>query len=160
MCDKTLHHIDEARKEMFCQKGKNRETPANYCSTRNVLLIGLEYGAPVSRVNSTHLLQKVGEGWGWTLYSQGEPVMGSCVHGPLYLLVASKACSELVKCCCRSERGCGARCACKKANWKYILNLVVATMTRHYDNSSILYHFMIFCLVYFCLFCCCCFTVH
>ena len=33
-------------------------------------------------------------------------------------LRSSKACSELVKCSCRSVKGCGARCSCKKANWK------------------------------------------
>ena len=34
------------------------------------------------------------------------------------LPVASKACTELVKCSCRSVKGCGARCSCNKANWK------------------------------------------
>ena len=33
------------------------------------------------------------------------------------VLVASKACTELVKCSCKSSRRCRGRCACK-AQWK------------------------------------------
>ena len=34
------------------------------------------------------------------------------------LPVAFKACSELVKCSCKSQRGYGARCVYKRANWR------------------------------------------
>ena len=53
------------------------------------------------------------EGWGWTLNEENQswvPVWNT-------LRLASKACSELVKCSCKSQRGCGARCGCKKVNW-------------------------------------------
>ena len=54
------------------------------------------------------------EGNGWTL--DGET--NSWLLAWTNLEVASKACSELVKCSCRSVKGCGERCSCKKVNWK------------------------------------------
>ena len=46
--------------------------------------------------------------WGWSL----DEVANTCT-----LPVASKACLELIKCSCKSSKGCGVRCGCKKANW-------------------------------------------
>ena len=53
------------------------------------------------------------DGWGWTLGDcrSWVPVWNS-------LPMASKACSELIKCGCKSQSGCGTRCACRKAHWK------------------------------------------
>ena len=42
------------------------------------------------------------EGYGWTMISEGK----SWVPVWLTIPVASKACSEFVKCGCKSERGC------------------------------------------------------
>ena len=53
------------------------------------------------------------EGWGWALDKKSQswvPVWNT-------LPLAAKACSELVKCSCKSE-GRGSKCGCKKANWK------------------------------------------
>lgn len=63
------------------------------------------------------------EGHGWTMDSEGKSWAPMWTTMP----VASKACSELVKCGCKSEKGCGGRCACKKAHWKcHVLNFVAA----------------------------------
>ncbi|KAK3881908.1 hypothetical protein Pcinc_006173 [Petrolisthes cinctipes] len=67
--DKTsaLEHVDEARKELFCQKGKTMEAlpppMMHCCSIESELLIRVEYGAPVSKANN---MPSPG-GWGWTL---------------------------------------------------------------------------------------------
>ena len=63
--DKTssLHYIDEARKEQFCQKGKIME---RLPPTQDALLQhtkrGLVFGALVNIVSNVHLLQKVEAG--------------------------------------------------------------------------------------------------
>ena len=54
------------------------------------------------------------EGWGWTLDEDSQ----SWVPVWITLPVACDACSELVKCGCKSPKGCAARCACRKAKWK------------------------------------------
>ena len=61
--------------------------------------------------------------------------MGSC------LALASKACSELVRCNYKSERGCGAKCGCKKINWNCTdlcsCNCEKAHSTYHFILSSL-----------------------
>ena len=52
------------------------------------------------------------EGHGWTF----DNTSNSWIPVWTTIPVASKACSELLKCGCKKEIG--ARCACKKANWK------------------------------------------
>ena len=54
--------------------------------------------------------------WGWSLDEAAN------TWSPLWttLPVASKACLELIKCSCKSSKGCGVRCGCKKANWNCI----------------------------------------
>ena len=54
------------------------------------------------------------EGWGWTLDDENQ----SWVPVWNILPMASKACSEFVKCRCKSKSECGGRCACRKARWK------------------------------------------
>lgn len=51
------------------------------------------------------------EGHGWTLDSNSQSWRPVWITLPL----SSKACSELVKCGCKSINGCGTRCSCKKA---------------------------------------------
>ena len=46
--------------------------------------------------------------WVWSL----DEAANTCT-----LPVASKACLELIKCSCKSSKGCDVRCGCKKANW-------------------------------------------
>ena len=59
-----LHRIDEARKELFFQKGKTMEgiLPTQDVLLQHSLIIRLEYGVPMNRVNNTYLLQKAGAG--------------------------------------------------------------------------------------------------
>jgi len=54
------------------------------------------------------------EGHGWTMDSETKSWLPVWTTLPM----SSKACSELVKCGCKSAKGCGARCSCKKAHWK------------------------------------------
>ena len=60
------------------------------------------------------------EGYGWKLSKE-------CKWSPVWITlpVASKACTKLVKCGCKSSRGCGGRCSCKRHS-RDALNYVVA----------------------------------
>ena len=63
------------------------------CSTQRELDIRVENGAPVNTVNMQNigLLQKVGAGHLMRTVNPG--------------FLSSKACNELVKCSCKSQRG-------------------------------------------------------
>ena len=63
------------------------------------------------------------EGWGWSW--DNEVLSWTPVWTTLPL--ASKACTELIKCGYKSKNDCGARCGCKKVNWSST-NSVVATV--------------------------------
>lgn len=115
--DKTsdLQSVDEARKELFCLKEKTME---RLPPTQDALLQHSKRAAYQAGIwcTSEQSMQNAPtpEGWGWTLDKDSQswlPVWNT-------LPVASKACSELVKCSCKSQKGCGARCACRKANWR------------------------------------------
>ncbi|KAG1662386.1 hypothetical protein GQR58_020959 [Nymphon striatum] len=84
--DKTssLDSVDEARKELFCQKGRSME---NIPPTQDALF--------------QHVKR-----------------------------AAYQACSELVKCVCKSTKGCGGKCACKKSNWRCTELCIAATVTN------------------------------
>ena len=109
-----LQHVDEARKEQFCQKGKTME---RLPPTQDALLQHTKravYQAGIwctSELSEQHI--PTPEDWGWSLDEEKNwiPVWNT-------LPIAAKACSELVKCSCRSQNGCGSRCACKKAGWR------------------------------------------
>lgn len=114
--DKTssLLSVNEARRELFCQKNRTMESIP---PTQEALLQHSKRAAYQARIwaSSNQVQQKTQtpEGCGWTLDTETKswrPVWSS-------LPMASKACSELVKCGCKSE-SCGARCSCKKAHWK------------------------------------------
>ena len=116
MYDKTssLERVDEARKEIFCQKGKTMERlpPTQDALLQHVKRVAYQAGIWCTSEQSEQHTPP--EGWGWTLEEDSQswvPVWNT-------LPMASKACSELVKCGCKSQKGCGARCACRKANWK------------------------------------------
>ena len=115
--DKTsdLQHVDEARKELFCHKGKtmDRLPPTQDALLQHSKRVAYQAGIwCTSELNIQNA--PTPEGWGWTFDEQSRswaPVWNT-------VPVASKACSELVKCNCKSQNGCGARCACRKATWK------------------------------------------
>ena len=103
----SLHRIDEARKELFARRGRlwrdYHQLKANELHTR------LEFGD--YEQSKQHAPKP--DGWGWTPDEESQswvPVWNT-------LPLASKACTELVKCGCKSEKGCGARCGCKKEKW-------------------------------------------
>jgi hypothetical protein len=113
-----LEHVDEARKELYCQKERTMDTipPTQDAllqhSKRSIYQAGIWSTSDQSEQHAP-----TPEGWGWTLDEDSQswvPVWST-------IPVASKACSELVKCGCTSLNGCGARCACKKALWKCTL---------------------------------------
>lgn len=109
-----LDNVNEARKELFCQKSKSME---KLPPTKDALLQHSKRAAYQAGVwcTSEHSQQHTPnpEGWGWT------QKLGSASWVPLWniLPIASKACTELVKCNCKSQRGCTGRCACKTARW-------------------------------------------
>ena len=115
--DKTscLVSVDEVRKELFCQKNRTME---NIPPTQDALLQHCKRVAYQAGIWTTSDLAQpqapTPEGHGWTLDRNSQswlPVWST-------LPVSSKACSELVKCGCKSVNGCGARCSCRKAKWK------------------------------------------
>ena len=129
--DKTssIHHIYEARKEQFCQKGKTMERlpPTQDALLQHTKRVAYQVGIWCT---SEHSEQRAPtpEGWGWTLNEENQswvPVWNT-------LPLASKACSELVKCSCKSQRGCGARCGCKIANW----NCTDLCSCNYFHNSN------------------------
>ena len=111
----SLKSINEARRVLFCQRSKTMETIP---PTQDVLLQHCKRVAYQAGIWTTSNLVEQQtpspEENGWTLDEDTKswrPVWTT-------LPVASKACTELVKCSCRSVKGCGARCSCNKANWK------------------------------------------
>ncbi|KAK5916101.1 hypothetical protein CesoFtcFv8_001633 [Champsocephalus esox] len=100
---------------MFCQKNRTME---HIPPTQDSLLQHLKRVAYQSGIWATSELTQQRtpspEGYGWTLDRD------SLVWLPVWstLPMASAACTELVKCGCKSASGCGARCSCKKAHWK------------------------------------------
>ena len=112
--DKTSdsEHVNETREDLFCQKSRTME---KLPLTRDALLQHSKraaYQAGVWSISdrSEHKCPTP-EGWGWTLKGQSlswKPVWSM-------LPIASKACSELVKCNCKSQIGCVGRRACRKA---------------------------------------------
>ena len=115
--DKSIEveRVNEARKELFCHKGKTMETlpPTQDALLQHSKRVAYQSGIwCTSEQNEQHT--PTPQGWGWSLSEDGHSWM------PVWntLPTASKACSELVKCGCKSKNGCSGRCSCKKANWK------------------------------------------
>ena len=113
--DKTsmLEHVNEARQELFCKKGKVMEAlpPTQDALLQHTKRAAFQSGIWCTCERSQQDLPTPGS-WGWVLGEESqswEPVWTT-------LPVASKACSELVKCGCKSQ--CGTRCGCRKAHWK------------------------------------------
>ena len=115
--DKTssLESVDEARRELFCQKNRTME---NIPPTQDTLLQHSKRVAYQAGIWTTSELAQqqtpTPDGHGWTLDRNSPSWLPVWSTLPL----SAKACSELVKCSCKSVKGCGARCSCKKAKWK------------------------------------------
>ena len=106
--------VDEARMKLFCRDNKTME---NIPSTTDALLRHAKRAAYQASVwiSSQDFQQKwpKPEPWGWTwdeCTKKWQPVW-------INQLIASNSWLELIKCACKSEKDCGARCSCKKANW-------------------------------------------
>ena len=103
--DKTssLEYVNEAQRELFCQKNRTMETIS---PTQDAFLQHCRRAAYQAGIWSTsdraHQELPSPEGYGWTLNTERKwsPVWTT-------LPVASKACSELVRCGCKSDRLCG-----------------------------------------------------
>ena len=109
----TLESINECRRELFCQNNKTMETipPTQDALLQHCKRVMYQAGIwTTSDIDQQRTPSP--EGWGWTL--DGDKWLPVWTTQP----VVSKACSELVKCACKSDKGCGARCSCKKASWK------------------------------------------
>ena len=108
-----LENVNEARMELFCHGKKTME---KIPPTKAALLQCLKRVAYQVGVWTSSELTKQDrpspEGWGWSWDNEilsWTPVWTT-------LPIASKACTELIKCGRKSKNGCGARCGCKKAN--------------------------------------------
>ena len=74
------------------------------------------------------------EGYGWKLSKE-------CKWSPVWITlpVASKACTELVECGCKSSRGCGGRFSCKEAQWRCTeLCIVAIVKSNNYKDVAML----------------------
>ncbi len=109
----SLESVDEARKELFCQKNRTMESipPTQDALLQHSKRVVYQAGIwTTSELAQQHT--PTPEGHGWTFDSQSWCPIWST------LPLSSKACSELVKCSCKNVKGCGARCSCKKEKWK------------------------------------------
>ena len=110
-----MEHVDE-KMELFCHENKAME---NIPPTSDALLQHVNRGTYQASVwaTSQNSQQKkpTPKSWGWKWDECGKEWILVWTTQPM----ASTACMELVKCSCKSEKGCGTRCTCKKANWSY-----------------------------------------
>ena len=116
MYDKTseLQCVNEARKDLFCHKGRMMEKlpPTQDALLQHTKRVAYQAAIWCTSEQSEQQIPSP-EGWGWTL--------DECnVWIPVWstLPIAAKACSELVKCKCKSQAGCCGRCSCRKAGCK------------------------------------------
>jgi len=112
--DKTsqLSSVDEARRELFCHRDKMMMEALP--PTQGALLQHSNravYQASVwTTADQPQQQAPSSEGWGWTLDKDSKAWLPFWTTLP----IASEACSQLVKCACKSARGCGTRCGCRK----------------------------------------------
>ena len=104
--------VDDARRELFTQKGRSIEcipptSAALFQHTkRAVFQAAYIWGQALQRAPDLPTPCE----WGWTRGSSGlwEPLWTT-------LPVACKSCQELIRCGCNTDRGCRGRCKCLKA---------------------------------------------
>ena len=81
------------------------------------------------------------ETWGWQWDKDTKSWTPVWTTSP----IASKACLELIKCSCRSTRGCGARyCGCKKANFMCTADSANATVSNKNFHCNYIFAFLKF----------------
>lgn len=108
--ESTLLSVNEARRQLFCKKNKAME---NLPPTQDALLQHAKRAIFQCSIwtTSQHAIQNgpTPEGWGWTKEDNA--------WKPLWMTIteAARACSELIKCGCKSKRGCSSHCKCNKA---------------------------------------------
>ena len=147
MYDKSsqLHSVNTARRELFSKKGRSFENipPTQvienfqvnskkivkcyinahmFCRMRSSIMFK-EYHAYQAGIwaKCTEPRPDISspEDWGWQWKDRSwEPVW-------ITVPEAAKVCKELIKCCCKSERGC-SRCKCFQANLVQICALASA----------------------------------
>ena len=107
----SLESVNEQRRELFCQKNRTME---NIPPTQDALLQHSKHVAYQSEIWTTSDLAQQQtpslEGHGWTFDRESQSWLPVWSTPPL----SSIACSELVKCGCKSDKGCCARCLCRK----------------------------------------------
>ena len=109
----TLEDVDEARMELFCRENKSME---NILPTSDALLQHAKratYQASIwTSSHNSQQNQSMPDSWGWNWDEHDKVWIPVWTTQP----IASSACMEFVKCSCKSEKGCGTRCSCKKAS--------------------------------------------
>ena len=111
----SLEHVNEARRELYC---KNNRTMENLHPTQEALLQHAKRATYQAGIwaTSDHIQQQTpsAEGYGWTWDKEvktWQPVWSR-------LSVEATACSELIRCGCKSHGGCGAMCNSQRARWR------------------------------------------
>ena len=106
----SLTTVNEARRELFCKKSKSLE---NIPPTQDALFQHTKRAIIQSNIWTTSLssIQNIPSPreWGWKKEDNS--------WKPVWMTIeeAAKACSELIKCGCKSQRGCASHCVCMKA---------------------------------------------
>ena len=116
LCSKSsnLELVDETRMDLFCRLNKTME---NIPPTADALLQHAKRAAyqasiwTASENSEQRRPTPLSWGWDWDKFKQK--------WTPVWITkrIANNACLELARCGCKSEKGCGGRCSCKKANW-------------------------------------------
>ena len=105
--------VDGVRMELVCQDNKAMESIP---PTADALLQRAAYQVSVwTSSQDSEQRRPTPESWGWTWDECTKKWRPIWITQP----TASNSCLELIKCACKSEKGCGARCS-KKANWSCV----------------------------------------
>ena len=106
----TLLAVDEARRELFCKKKKLWRIflPLRmpFSSMKGELSFRQTFGLPVCRISRIFQDLKIGVGG-------CRRIVGSQIW--MTLPEAARACNKLIRCGCKSTRGCSTQCKCAKA---------------------------------------------
>ena len=108
--------LNEARRELFCQKNHTMENipPMQDALQQHSKPQRVSYQAGIWTTSDQPQQEAPSpEEYGRTLNKDNL----SWVPVWCTLPLSSAACSELIKSGCKSDKGCGARCSCRKAKW-------------------------------------------
>ena len=104
--------VDKARKDLFTRKGRAIENipPSSAALIQHTKRAAYQAGCVWGQCLLSEPQLENPSDWGWCKNKTGEwePFWTS-------LPQASDCCSELIKCSCKSEKGCRGRCHCVKA---------------------------------------------